>query len=80
MRASTFDQNPKPMNRFATLLILTGALAFQTCDLAAQVRFGAKVGGNYVVGSIKIQPDPKDPPTNPKGVGMQFGAYLEIPF
>ncbi len=38
------------------------------------------MGANYLAGSQKIQPDPKNPPTNPNGLGMQFGAYVEVPF
>ncbi len=41
---------------------------------------GGKVGANYAIGSMKIQPTPKNAPTNPKGLGMMFGAYMELPF
>lgn len=46
----------------------------------AQVAFGAKFGANYAIGSQKIQPDPKNAPTNPKGLGLMFGAYSEVSF
>ncbi|HEY0978500.1 MAG TPA: porin family protein [Flavobacteriales bacterium] len=60
-------------------IILLPALAAITISMA-QVAVGGKVGFNYAIGSQKIQPDPKDPPTNPKGMGFAFGAYAEIPF
>ncbi|HMN06343.1 MAG TPA: porin family protein [Flavobacteriales bacterium] len=60
------------------IALLAGTLFFT--NLSAQVGVGGKVGANYAVGSQKIQPDPKNPPTNPKGLGMQFGAFLSIPF
>lgn len=47
---------------------------------SSQIGVGIKVGTNYVMSAMKIQPDPKDPPTNPKGLGMLFGAYADIPF
>lgn len=56
----------------ATVLVTSSALA--------QTKFGIKVGPNYAIGSQKIQPEPKDPPTNPKGLGLMFGAYSEIAF
>jgi len=56
------------------------ALMAVTTASFAQVRVGGKVGANYSIGSQKIQPTPKDIPTNPKGLGMNFGAYLEVPF
>lgn len=68
------------MKRLATTILITGTLAFFTNELAAQIRIGGKVGANYFIGGQKIQPDPKDPPTNPKGLGLAFGAYVEIPF
>ncbi|MCB0788898.1 MAG: outer membrane beta-barrel protein, partial [Flavobacteriales bacterium] len=54
------------------------ALLLSTSVVLAQTRFGAKVGVNYLIGSQKIQPEPKDPPTNPKGLGMMFGGYMEL--
>ncbi|MDX9750549.1 MAG: porin family protein [Flavobacteriales bacterium] len=60
-------------------LLLLAFVAGATVSFA-QVRIGIKAGANYATGSQKIQPDPKDPPTNPKGLGMQFGGYLEVPF
>lgn len=56
------------------------ALLAVTASAQAQVRVGGKVGTNYSIGSQKIQPTPKDIPTNPKGLGLNFGAYLEVPF
>lgn len=60
------------------LLLLSGLLI--TSLAFSQVRIGGKLGANYAAGSQKIQPDPKNPPTNPKGLGMQFGVYAELPF
>ncbi|MBZ0205529.1 MAG: PorT family protein [Flavobacteriales bacterium] len=68
------------MKRLATLLLTFSACTFFYHQSFAQVGFGVKAGANYLAGSQKIQPDPKDPPTNPKGLGMQFGGYVEIPF
>jgi len=56
------------------------ALLAVTASAQGQVRVGIKAGANYATGSQKIQPDPKDPPTNPKGLGLQFGGYLQVPF
>ncbi len=61
------------------LLSVVLLLATAQCTFA-QVGIGIKVGTNYVIGSMKIQPDPKEPPTNPKGLGLSFGGYAEIPF
>lgn len=60
-------------------LLLLACLAGASVSFA-QVRVGGKVGANYAIGSQTIQPNPKDPPTDPKGLGMQFGAYIEVPF
>lgn len=60
--------------------LLTGSILLFTNGLTAQVKFGIKVGGNYLLATQKIQPDPKNPPTNPKGLGLMFGVYGEIPF
>ncbi len=68
------------MKQLATILLAVGTCAFLANSLSAQVRVGGKVGANYLAGSQKIQPDPKNPPTNPNGLGMQFGAYVEVPF
>ncbi len=65
-------------NAMRSLLLLPALLVVTLTS--AQVRVGGKVGANYLAGAQKIQPDPKDPPTNPKGLGMQFGAFAEIPF
>ncbi len=64
---------------------LAWLLPLTTCllcagQLNAQIRFGGKVGVNYLIGSQKIQPDPKNAPTNAKGLGLSFAAYTEIPF
>jgi Outer membrane protein beta-barrel domain len=61
-------------------LLVFVSFAALTTYATAQVAIGGKVGANYAIGSMKIQPNPKDPPTNPKGLGLQFGAYAEIPF
>lgn len=65
--------------RLLRTIILAPALACLTLSMA-QVAVGGKIGFNYTIGSQKIQPDPKDPPTNPKGLGFAFAAYAEIPF
>lgn len=54
--------------------------AARSSGSSSSLLFGAKVGANYAIGSQKIQPDPKNPPTNPKGLGMMFGAYMEVLF
>lgn len=51
-----------------------------TTAATAQINMGVKVGANYVTTSMEIKPDPKVSPTNPKGLGMLFGVYAEIPF
>lgn len=48
--------------------------------LSAQVSFGGKVGTNYFLGAQKIQPEQKDMPSNPKGLGLSFGGFAGIPF
>lgn len=68
------------MKRPYVLLLICCAGFFSTNPLKAQILFGGKVGVNYLIGSQKIQPDPKNAPTNFKGLGMSFGAYMEIPF
>jgi hypothetical protein len=47
---------------------------------SAQVQFGIKLGGNYLIASQSISPTPKEAPPTPKGLGLQFGAYAKIPF
>lgn len=79
--ADTFGTlDPTFMKRLATTFLALGTCLFLTHVATAQVQVGLKVGANYATGSQKIQPDPKDPPTNPKGLGMQFGAFLDLPF
>lgn len=63
-----------------TRTLLLSALLLSSTVLLAQVRVGGKLGANYLAGTQKIQPTPKNVPTNPKGLGMHFGAYLELPF
>jgi hypothetical protein len=58
--------------------LVTGLLF--AMGLSAQVSFGGKVGVNYLIGAQKIQPEPKNAPTNPKGLGLSFGAFAGIPF
>lgn len=60
-------------------LFLLASLAGASA-LSAQIAVGGRVGANYAICSMRIQPDPKDPPTNPKGLGLGFGAYVEVPF
>ncbi len=67
------------MKRVHTVLLTVSALLFASA-LSAQVQFGIKVGPNYLITAQKIQPDPKNAPTTPKGLGLMFGAYAEIPF
>lgn len=74
------DLKPIAMNKLTTLLLTAGTCAFLSNPLTAQIRVGGKVGVNYFIGSMKIQPEPKEPPTTPKGLGLVFGAYMELPF
>jgi|GEM_PF-1280068 len=67
------------MHKTLRQLLLLGLVTLSTTTFA-QVRVGGRVGTNYLIASQKIQPDPKDTPTNPKGLGMVFGPYIEIPF
>lgn len=67
------------MKRVSIALLTGSALLFATA-LNAQVQFGIKAGVNYLILAQKLQPEPKNPPTNPKGLGLMFGAYVEIPF
>ena len=67
------------MKRFCTAFLTGSALLFATA-LSAQVQFGIKVGANYLITSQELQPEPKNMPTNPKGLGLMFGTYVEIPF
>jgi len=73
------NSNHPTIKRIYTGLLLGSALLFAN-TLTAQVKFGIKVGGNYLIASQKIQPEPKNPPTSPKGLGLMFGVYGEIPF
>lgn len=57
-----------------------GVAACFVTSLSAQIAIGGKVGVNYHLGSQKIQPEPKNAPTNPKGLGLSFGAFMGIPF
>ncbi len=59
---------------------ILAALLLIVADLQAQISFGAKVGANYFIGSQKVQPEPKNAPTNPKGLGLMFGGSIDIPF
>lgn len=59
--------------------ILGVAICFVT-GLSAQVTFGGKVGTNFLLSSQKMQPEPKNAPTNPKGLGLSFGGFVGIPF
>lgn len=80
-RTGTFGTlDPNGMKRLTTPFLALGACFLITSVSTAQVQVGMKVGANYATGSQKIQPEPKDAPTNPKGLGMQFGAYAGIPF
>ena len=46
----------------------------------SSTQFGIKAGANFLIGSMKLQPEPKEAPTNPKGLGLHFGAYAKVPF
>ena len=46
----------------------------------SSTRFGIKTGANFLIGSMKLQPEPKEAPTNPKGLGLHFGAYAKVEF
>lgn len=60
---------------------LLSAVAFLSFSVAsAQTQFGIKVGGNYLIASQTISPEPKDALPTPKGLGLQFGAYAKVPF
>jgi hypothetical protein len=61
-----------------TFLLLSSMVL--SVHVFAQVRVGGRVGANFLIATQKIQPDPKNPPTNPKGLGMVFGPYVEVPF
>lgn len=67
------------MKRVYTALLTGSAILFATA-LSAQVQFGIKAGANYLIMAQKLQPEPKNAPTSPKGLGLMFGAYVEIPF
>lgn len=57
-----------------------GVAACLVTSLSAQITFGAKVGTNYLIGSQKLQPEPKNAPTTPKGLGLSFAGFTNIPF
>lgn len=67
------------MKRLYTALLTSSALLIAPA-ISAQVQFGIKAGANYLITAQKLQPEPKNPPTSPKGLGMMFGTYVEIPF
>lgn len=67
------------MHKHLRSFLLIGLAAVSTASFA-QVRVGGRVGANYLIATQKIQPDPKNPPTNPKGLGIVFGPYIEVPF
>lgn len=46
----------------------------------SSVQFGIKAGGNYLIASQSISPEPKESLATPKGLGLQFGAYAKVPF
>lgn len=67
------------MNRLFPALL--SAVAIMSCTTAsAQVQFGIKMGGNYLIASQSISPEPKEALPTPKGLGLQFGTYAKIPF
>lgn len=61
-------------NLIALLAAVSSAATF------AQVEFGIKVGGNFVIVSQSISPEPKDALDTPTGLGLQFGGYSNIAF
>jgi hypothetical protein len=74
-----FVRNSNTMRITNTIALLAGSLAFGTLA-QAQVQFGIKVGGNYLIASQSISPTPKDAPPTPKGLGLQFGGYAKVQF
>jgi Outer membrane protein beta-barrel domain len=60
------------------LLALSGLALFS--GLSAQTQFGIKVGGNFLIVSQSISPEPKDALDTPSGLGLQFGGYSNIAF
>ncbi len=60
--------------------IALAAAALLVGSAEAQIQFGIRVGGNYVIASQSIEPTPKEAPTTPKGLGLQFGGYMKLPF
>lgn len=81
--ADTFARNqpetPAIMRTFYRLLVVAPVLLLSV-HAHAQISFGGKVGANYAIGSQKIQPTLKDMPSTPKGLGMSFAAYMQVPF
>jgi len=60
--------------------LVLAATVLVTSAAVAQTQFGIKVGGNYLIASQSISPEPKDPLETPKGLGLHFGGYAKIPF
>jgi hypothetical protein len=67
------------MKHIGTTAWVISAILFAR-QATAQVQFGIKLGGNYLIASQSISPTPKEAPPTPKGLGLQFGAYAKIPF
>lgn len=47
---------------------------------SSPIRFGMKLGGNFLIASQSISPTPKNSPDTPTGLGLQFGGFAAIPF
>lgn len=60
--------------------VIIGSFVLLATDLSAQVQAGIKLGGNYVVLSQSISPEPKESVDTPTGLGLQFGGYVKVPF
>lgn len=67
------------MKRLFPVLLSTVAI-ISAYTASAQTQFGIKVGGNYLIASQSVSPEPKESLATPKGLGLQFGAYAKIPF
>lgn len=67
------------MNRLAASLSLPVCFLLAS-DVAGQVQAGIKLGGNFLIASQSISPEPKDALDTPTGLGLQFGGYAKIPF
>ncbi len=61
-------------------MAIAGLLAIVAFSAQGQVTVGGKFGVNYLIASQKLQPEPKNAPTTPKGLGLGFGAFVGIPF